>query len=85
MVRFATDDHARGMGLGIDNAGPEEFARIVRTTDVFARVSPEDKLRIVEALQQAGEIVAVTGFDEKRIGRELDSFERIRYVHYSKG
>jgi Ca2+-transporting ATPase len=43
------------------NASPEDFARIVRTTDVFARVSPEDKLRIVEALQQAGEIVAVTG------------------------
>jgi Ca2+-transporting ATPase len=49
--------HARDLA----NAGPEEFARIVRTTDVFARVSPEDKLRIVEALQQAGEIVAVTG------------------------
>ena len=49
--------HARDLA----NASPEDFARIVRTTDVFARVSPEDKLRIVEALQQAGEIVAVTG------------------------
>ena len=34
---------------------------IVEGTDVFARVSPEDKFRIVESLQAAGEIVAVTG------------------------
>jgi len=49
--------HARDL----EAADQKRIAELAGQTDVFARVSPEDKLRIVEALQQAGEIVAVTG------------------------
>ncbi|MBS1806917.1 MAG: cation-transporting P-type ATPase [Acidobacteria bacterium] len=49
--------HARDL----EDASHQDIAQLALTTDVFARVSPEDKLHIVEALQKAGEIVAVTG------------------------
>ncbi|MGE4476884.1 MAG: HAD-IC family P-type ATPase, partial [Stutzerimonas sp.] len=38
-----------------------ELRRVVRDVDVFARASPEHKLRLVEALQASGEVVAMTG------------------------
>jgi magnesium-transporting ATPase (P-type) len=43
-------------GVSDQNLGPQAAA-----VDVFARTSPEHKLRLVEALQAAGEVVAMTG------------------------
>jgi len=40
---------------------PEALSETVKETNVFARVAPEHKLRLVEALKQGGEIVAMTG------------------------
>jgi Ca2+-transporting ATPase len=48
-------------GDALDALAPDGFAAAVARHAVFARVSPEHKLRIVEALSRAGEIVAVTG------------------------
>ena len=38
-----------------------QLADAVRSVNVFARIMPEQKLRIVEALKAAGEVVAMTG------------------------
>jgi Ca2+-transporting ATPase len=48
-------------GEALNRMGPSELAAIVEEVSVFARVSPEDKLRIVDALKQRGQVVAMTG------------------------
>ena len=48
-------------GAQLDLLSPEELRQVAATTHVFARVDPEHKLRVIEALQEAGEVVAVTG------------------------
>lgn len=48
-------------GVEIDAMDDAAFAEAVRTTSVFARVAPAHKLRIVDALQADGHVVAMTG------------------------
>jgi magnesium-transporting ATPase (P-type) len=62
---------AREMGIGdggpavtgaeLEAASDEELRRLAQGGAVFARTSPEHKLRLVEALQADGEVVAMTG------------------------
>ncbi len=48
-------------GAQLDEIDDNELKNIIVDTDVFARVSPEHKMRIVDALQANHEIVAMTG------------------------
>jgi len=48
-------------GAEIEAASDEELQRIAHDCDLFARTSPEHKLRLVKALQARGEVVAMTG------------------------
>ena len=48
-------------GAELETASDEDLRRIVPETDIFARTSPEHKLRLVQALQANNEVVAMTG------------------------
>lgn len=48
-------------GYDLDQLIDADLAARVREVDVFARTSPEQKLRLVQALQSRGQIVAMTG------------------------
>ncbi len=48
-------------GHDIDALNDEEFAERIAHVNIFARVNPAHKMRIVDALQARGEVVAMTG------------------------
>ncbi len=75
-VKMITGDHrvtaaaiARELGLQgeahegreLDGLSQGEIASMVERSAVFARVAPEHKMRIVEAMQAQGHVVAMTG------------------------
>jgi Ca2+-transporting ATPase len=56
-----TDNMRVKTGQDLSRMSPEELAQVVGDVSVYARVTPEHKLRIVEALQNQGQVVAMTG------------------------
>ena len=48
-------------GLELDSMSDEELDDVIEKISVYARVSPENKIRIVEAWQRKGNIVSMTG------------------------
>ncbi|MBQ9634901.1 MAG: cation-translocating P-type ATPase [Acidaminococcaceae bacterium] len=58
---IATDISQSISGAEIDEMDPEEFRKNVLNYRVFARVSPENKVQIVQAFQSHGKICSMTG------------------------
>ena len=56
-----SDDGRTMTGGELERLPPEELARTVAAVSVYARVNPEHKLRIIDALRSRGVVVAMTG------------------------
>lgn len=48
-------------GAQLERISPQELPRAVREIEIFAEVLPEQKLKIIEALKQTGEVVVMVG------------------------
>lgn len=60
-VGFKTKAENILTGEELDKISDEKLLKIIGKVEVYARVSPHHKLRIVKLLQQSGEVVAMTG------------------------
>lgn len=54
-------DHNIALGSDLDGWNDQELKNRIRDIDIFARVEPRHKLRIIQAWQKQGEVVAMTG------------------------
>ena len=57
----ATGHRAVLKGDAIDRMSEKELAQAMAATSIFARTSPEHKMKIIRALQSRGDVVAMTG------------------------
>ena len=60
-IGLLQEGHQVLTGKDLDKISSEELIEAVKITDVFARVSPEHKVRIVDAFRANNEVVAMTG------------------------
>ncbi|MEJ2446778.1 MAG: cation-translocating P-type ATPase [Anaerolineales bacterium] len=60
-IGLLREGHRVLTGSELDEISDEDLREAVNLTDVFARVSPEHKVRIVDALKANNEVVAMTG------------------------
>jgi len=60
-IGLLLEGHQVLTGKELDEISDEDLREAVKNTDVFARVSPEHKVRIVDAFRANNEVVAMTG------------------------
>lgn len=60
-IGIVESDNEGILGEKIRNLSDKELAKILKTVKVFARVTPEDKVRIVTFLQKTNKVIAMTG------------------------
>jgi calcium-translocating P-type ATPase len=61
MIGLAQKDDIAVEGQKLEQLSTDELAREIKKIAVFARVHPSQKLKLVEAFQKAGHVVAMTG------------------------
>jgi len=60
-IGLLQENHKVMIGTDLEKMEDETLEQEVKETDVFARVSPQHKMRIVQALRNNNEVVAMTG------------------------
>ncbi|KAJ1730938.1 High affinity Ca2+/Mn2+ P-type ATPase-like protein [Coemansia biformis] len=60
-IPVSSERHGCMLGSQMDMLGDRDLAEHIREVSVFARATPRHKVRIVQALQAAGVVVAMTG------------------------